>query len=79
MRAECPVLRSLLTPVQVLGPAEEEALARVEQLPVPFASFAACLRHIAAGQLPPIPNDLPTELKQLLETVAQAIHKAQRG
>ena len=62
-----------------LGPAEEEALAQVEQLPVPFPSFAGCLRQIAAGQLPPIPSDLPTELKQLLEPVAQAIRQAQRG
>ena len=62
-----------------LGPAQEEALARVEQLPVPFPAFAAFLRHIAAGQLPPIPNALPTELKQLLEPVAEAIRQAQRG
>ena len=62
-----------------LGPAEEEGLAQVEQLPAPFPGFAAFLRHIAAGQLPPIPNGLPAELRQVLEGVAQAIREAQRG
>ncbi len=62
-----------------LGPAEEESLAQLEQLPAPFPDFAAFLRHIAAGQLPPIPNGLPAELRQLLEPIAQAIRQSQRG
>ncbi len=62
-----------------LGPAEEESLAQLEQLPAPFPGFAAFLRQIAAGQLPPIPSGLPAELGQLLEAMAQAIRQAQRG
>lgn len=59
-----------------LGPAEEEALARVGQLPAPFPDFAAFLRQIAAGQLPPIPEGLPAELRRWLEGLAQAIRNA---
>jgi tetratricopeptide (TPR) repeat protein len=58
-----------------LGPAEEEALAKLDQLPAPFPDFVAYLRHLAAGQLPPIPASLPTELRQLLEPLAQAIRE----
>jgi tetratricopeptide (TPR) repeat protein len=62
-----------------LGPTEEEDLAQLDQGPAPFPDFVAFLRHIAAGQLPPIPNNLPAELRQLLEPVAQAIREAQRA
>ena len=50
-----------------LGPAEEEALAQLDQFPAPFPEFAAFLRQLAAGQLPPIPDGLPAELRQWLE------------
>jgi hypothetical protein len=62
-----------------LGPAEENALAQLEQLPAPLPGFAAFLRQLGAGQLPPIPGGLPPELEQLLEATAQAIRQAQRG
>ena len=59
-----------------LGPAEEEALAHLDGLPAPFPDLAAFLRQIAAGQLPPIPNGLPAELRQGLEALVQAIRDA---
>jgi tetratricopeptide (TPR) repeat protein len=62
-----------------LGPANEESLARLDQGPAPFPEFAAFLRQIAAGQLPPIPHGLPAELRQWLEELAQAIRDAPRG
>ncbi len=49
-----------------LGPDEEEALAQLDQGPAPFPEFAALLRQLAAGQLPPIPHGLPAELRQWL-------------
>ena len=62
-----------------LGPAEEEGLAQLEQFPAPFPGFAAFLRQVAAGRLPPIPGDLPRELEQMLKAIVQAIRQAQRG
>ena len=62
-----------------LHPAAENALAQLDQLPGPFPAFAASLRHLAAGELPPIPSTLPAELRRLLESVTQAIHEARRG
>jgi hypothetical protein len=56
-----------------LGPAEEEALAQLGELPAPFPDFAAFLRQIAAGQVAPIPDGLPAELRQWLEELVQAI------
>jgi hypothetical protein len=50
-----------------LGPDEEEVLAQLDQGPAPFPEFAAFLRQLAAGQLPPIPHGLPAELRQWLE------------
>ena len=61
---------------QDLGPAEEEALAKLDQYPAPFPDFTAFLRHLAAGQLPPVPASLPAELRQFLEALAQAIREA---
>jgi tetratricopeptide (TPR) repeat protein len=60
-----------------LGPAEEEALAQLDQLPAPFPDFVAFLRNLASAELPPIPTGLPLELRQLLETVVQDIQKRQ--
>jgi tetratricopeptide (TPR) repeat protein len=54
------------------GPAEEEALAQLDGFPAPFPAFAAFLRQIAAGQLPPIPDGLPGELRELLEKLVGA-------
>ncbi|HYN22994.1 MAG TPA: tetratricopeptide repeat protein, partial [Thermoanaerobaculia bacterium] len=59
-----------------LGPAEEEALANLDGLPAPFPDFAAFLHQIAAGEVPPLPNNLPAELRQWLGELVQAIQKA---
>jgi tetratricopeptide (TPR) repeat protein len=61
------------------GPAEEEALAQLDQRPAPFPEFAAFLRQLAAGQLPPIPHGLPAELRQWLEELTQHIRNSPRG
>jgi hypothetical protein len=60
-----------------LGPDAQEALAQLDQLPAPFPELAAFLRRIAAGELPPIPDGLPPELREWLETLAEAIRQAQ--
>ncbi len=62
-----------------LGPAEEEALAQLDQDPAPFPEFAAFLRQLAAGQRPPIPHGLPADLRQWLEALTQPIRDAPRG
>lgn len=56
-----------------LGPAEEEALAKLDSFPAPFPDFSAILRHLAAGHLPPIPAGLPRELHELLDGITSAI------
>jgi hypothetical protein len=48
-----------------LGPNEEEALATLTSYPAPLPDFAAHLRQLAAGQLPPTPASLPAELRQM--------------
>jgi hypothetical protein len=53
-------------------------LATLEQYPAPFPDFAAHLRQLAAGQLPPIPASLPAELRQILESPAEAIEDARQ-
>ncbi len=58
-----------------IGPAEEEALAQVDGLPAPFPAFAGFLRKLAAGELPPVPSDLPAELGQWLEELVQTIRQ----
>ncbi|MFL5384022.1 MAG: hypothetical protein ACJ8GN_15990, partial [Longimicrobiaceae bacterium] len=62
-----------------LEPDAEEGLAQFDQLPAPFPDFAASLRQLAAGQLPAIPSTLPEELRELLESITQAIQEAQNG
>ena len=62
-----------------LGPSEEEALATLDGYPAPMPDFAAHLRQLAAGQLLPVPDSLPAELRQILEQLDQAIREAQRG
>ena len=62
-----------------LAPDDEEALAALGQSPAPFPDFAAFLRQIAAGELPPIPDGLPAELRQWVEQLVNAIRDAGRG
>ena len=62
-----------------LGPDEEETLAALGASPAPLPDFAAFLRQIAAGQLPPIPDGLPGELRQWVEQLVNAIRDAGRG
>jgi hypothetical protein len=59
------------------GPAEEEALAQLDELPAPFSDFAAFLRQIAAGRLAPIPSGLPEELQVWVEELVEAIRGGQ--
>ena len=58
-----------------LGPAEEEALARLDTFDPPFPNFSAHLRRLATGDLPlpPIPDGLPKELRDVLDGIHQAI------
>jgi tetratricopeptide (TPR) repeat protein len=60
------------------GPAEEEALAQLAQLPDPFPDYAAFLRQIAQGQLPPIPDRLPGELREWVGALVQEIQGASK-
>ncbi len=62
-----------------LDPGAEEALARLDGYAAPMPEFAACLRQVAAGQLPTVPATLSDELRQILESLVQAIQEAQRG
>ncbi len=60
------------------GPAEEEALAPLDQLPAPFPDLAAFLRQLALGamgHLPPVPSGLPPELRQWLEALVDEIRQ----
>jgi hypothetical protein len=56
---------------------EIEALAQLDGLPAPFSDFAVFLRQIAAGQVAPIPDGLPGELRGWLEELVQAIRHTQ--
>ncbi|MGO9022224.1 MAG: tetratricopeptide repeat protein [Syntrophobacteraceae bacterium] len=62
-----------------IGPAEEEAMAQLDQGPAPFPGFAACLRCLVAGELPAVPTGLPIELREMLESLVQDIRKGQGG
>jgi tetratricopeptide (TPR) repeat protein len=59
-----------------LGPDEEENLAQLGGLPAPFPEFAAFLRQIAAGEVPPIPEGLPGELREWVEGLVEEIGQA---
>jgi tetratricopeptide (TPR) repeat protein len=59
-----------------IGPAEEEALVQLAQLPDPFPDFAVFLLQVAAGELQPIPDGLPSELRGWVEELVQEIRKA---
>ena len=62
-----------------LDPDAEEALATLDGYPAPMPAFVACLRQLAAGQLPTIPAALPDELRQIVEPLCQAIQETQGG
>ena len=61
------------------APPRKKPWPQLDNYPAPFPEFAAFLRQLAAGQLPPIPHGLPAELGQWLEDFAQAIRDAPRG
>jgi tetratricopeptide (TPR) repeat protein len=61
---------------ETLGPAEEEALAKLDGGPAPFPAFAAHLRRLAAGELAPIPSGLPQELHEMLDQLHKAIRES---
>jgi len=61
---------------QDLGPAEESALAQLEQLPAPLPDLAAFLRRLAARELPPIPATLPPDLRHFLQQLLAAAKEA---
>jgi hypothetical protein len=56
-----------------LDPAEEEALAKLDSFPAPFPDFSAILRHLATGEIPSNPANLPPELQALLDGITKAI------
>jgi len=58
-----------------LGPAEEEALGKLDKLSAPLPDFAAFLRQIVKGQLPAIPGGLPGELREWVKELVEAIRK----
>jgi hypothetical protein len=39
----------------------------------PFPAFATALRDLAAGRIPSVPMNWPTELQTILENINQAI------
>ena len=55
-----------------LGSSEEDGLAQLDQRPAPFPSFAGFLRELAAGRSTSIPDGLPAELREWLESLAAA-------
>ena len=61
------------------GPEEAEALASLDDMPAPLPDFSATLRRLAAGEMPPIPNALPTELRELLAAIMQAVREASQA
>ena len=61
---------------ETLGPAEEESLATLDGGPAPFPAFAAHLRRLAAGELAPIPSDLPHELHEMVDQLHKAIRES---
>ena len=54
------------------GRAEAEALATLDGMPAPFPDFSATLRRLAGGEMPPIPDGLPTALHDLLTEALRA-------
>ncbi len=64
---------------QPLGPAEQEALAKLDSFAAPFPAFSTALRHLAAGQIPTVPTTLPAELQHLLTAILTTIRQAQPG
>ena len=48
-------------------------------MPAPLPAFSATLRRLAAGEMPPIPDALPAELRDLLTEVLQALREASQA
>ena len=48
-------------------------------MPAPLPDFSATLRRWAAGEMPPIPDALPAELRDLLTEVLQALREASQA
>ena len=57
------------------GRAEAEALATLDRMPAPFPDFSASLRRLAGGEMPPIPDGLPTALRDLLTEALRATRR----
>jgi tetratricopeptide (TPR) repeat protein len=55
---------------------DEKPWAQFDQFPAPLPEFAVALRQIAAGNLPPIPQSWPRELRELLEDEVAKIRVA---
>lgn len=62
-----------------LGPAEESALAQIENLPAPLSELSRFLRRLAAGEIPEVPAGLPAELGELLGQLLDAIKESRRS
>lgn len=63
-----------------LDPEAAEALAKLAGLPPPLCVVGLFLQAIAGGQeLPPVPEGLPPELKELLEKLAQAVDEIDKS
>jgi tetratricopeptide (TPR) repeat protein len=58
-----------------LSPGVEAALAQIETWPAPLPELAAFLRRLAAGELPPVPSDLPAPLPAFLAQLFDAVRK----
>ena len=48
-------------------------------MPAPLPDFSAILRRLANGELPPIPTNLPPELRDLLSAILTAIREASQA
>ena len=48
-------------------------------MPAPLPDFSATLRRLASGELPPIPTNLPPELRDLLSAILTAIREASQA
>jgi hypothetical protein len=59
-----------------LDPVAEEALAKLDSLPPPLPAFSSALRELAAGTFPSSSTGLPNELREILETLTQALRDA---
>jgi hypothetical protein len=61
---------------ETLDAGAEEAFATLDGYPAPMPAFTAHLRHLAAGELTPIPSGLPKELQEILDQIHKAIRES---